>query len=98
MNNKREIQVGITVIVSFIVLIVGLVWLKQVNVGSAETQYGVMFDGVGGLQVHDRVQVRGIRMGAVKSLDFSKDGVLVVIAIHGDADLRFSGKNTEEPY
>jgi phospholipid/cholesterol/gamma-HCH transport system substrate-binding protein len=88
MNNKREIQVGITVIVSFIVLIVGLVWLKQVNVGSAETQYGVMFDGVGGLQVHDRVQVRGIRMGAVKSLDFSKDGVLVVIAIHGDADLR----------
>ncbi|MBT7310252.1 MCE family protein, partial [bacterium] len=88
MNSKRELQVGITVIVSFIVLIVGLIWLKQVNVGSGETSYNVMFNGVGGLQVHDRIQVRGIRMGAVKSLDFSEDGVLVVIAIHGDADLR----------
>ncbi|MCP4144287.1 MAG: MCE family protein [bacterium] len=92
MNSKRELQVGITVIISFIVLIVGLIWLKQVNVGSGETSYNVMFNGVGGLQVHDRVQVRGIRMGAVKSLDFSEDGVLVVIAIHGDADLRIDAE------
>lgn len=92
MNSKRELQVGITVIVSFIVLIVGLVWLKQVNVGSKETSYNVMFNGVGGLQVHDRVQVRGIRMGAVKSLDFSEDGVRVVIAVGGEADLRDDAK------
>lgn len=88
MNSKREIQVGLTVIISFIVLIVGLMWLKQVNIGAGELKYSVIFDGVGGMQVHDRVQVRGIRMGAVKSLDFTDDGVLVEFTLKGNADLR----------
>ncbi len=66
-----------TVILSLAVLIWGLLWFKQVRMSGEIVRYQVDFSHVGGLQVRDRVQVRGIRMGAVESLDLV-DGVVRV--------------------
>lgn len=77
MSRRKEIQVGLTVIVSAAVLIWGLLWFKQALSSSAMVRYEVTFQTVGGLKVGDRVQVQGIRMGNVEGFEI-QDGVVVV--------------------
>ncbi|MBK7701391.1 MAG: MCE family protein [bacterium] len=77
MKRKREVQVGITVIMSLVVLIWGMLWFKQVRFAGGVSHYAVEFSSVGGLQTHDRVQVRGIRSGAVEKFVMVGDKVRV---------------------
>jgi len=82
MESKRnEIQVGIVTIVSLTVLIVGMMWFKQVAVNRGVTMYQVDFPTVEGLQVGDRIQVRGIRAGQVDGFDIIENHVRVRIII-----------------
>jgi phospholipid/cholesterol/gamma-HCH transport system substrate-binding protein len=85
MNRKKEVQVGITVILSVIVLVSGLLWFKQVRFAGTVHQYQVDFPRVGGLQVRDRVQVQGIRMGAVEDFEI----------VDGQVRVSFHVKETE---
>jgi len=62
-RSKREFQVGLTVVVAILGLIIGMMWLKQVRMGGGAEIHSADFPQVSGLQVGDRVQVRGIRMG-----------------------------------
>lgn len=77
MSRKKEIQVGLTVIVSAMILIWGLLWFKQALTAGAQLRYEVEFATVGGLKVGDRVQVQGIRMGNVEDFEI-RDGMVVV--------------------
>ncbi len=80
MSRKKEIQVGVTVIVSLGILIWGLLWFKQVSFSGTVHSYQVDFPSVGGLQSRDRVQVQGIRMGAVE--DFEIVDGMVRVSFH----------------
>jgi phospholipid/cholesterol/gamma-HCH transport system substrate-binding protein len=80
-SRKREIQVGVTVIVAVVILVVGMLWLKQVRVGGGDHHYVVQFPTVSGLEVGDKVQVRGIAMGKVASLDIDGNMVRVELDI-----------------
>lgn len=86
-GRKREIQVGVTVIVSLVVLIWGMLWFKQVRFAGGVEHYAVEFSAVGGLQSHDRVQVRGIRLGAVEDFAMIGDKVRVDFYVEPDAGL-----------
>lgn len=77
MSRRKEIQVGLTVIVSVAVLVWGLLWFKQALSSSAMVRYQATFQTVGGLKVGDRVQVQGIRMGNVEGFEI-QDGLVVV--------------------
>ncbi len=96
MSRKKEIQVGLTVIISLAVLGWGLLWFKQAVFAGTVTVYRADFETVGGLQSGDRVQVQGIRMGKVKDFVL-QDGVVRVTfqvkdkaVLHEDAVVRLT--------
>ncbi len=86
-RSRYEIQVGIMVVVAAVALTIGMLWLKQVRMGSGMSVYAVDFEAVEGLQVSDRVQVRGIRMGAVAGFEILDDYVRVTFSLDEDAVL-----------
>jgi phospholipid/cholesterol/gamma-HCH transport system substrate-binding protein len=88
MSAKKEIQVGLTVLISMAILVAGLLWFKQVQLSGDVQTYQVRFDTVGGLKTHDRVQVLGIRRGAVSGFEQEDNSVLVTIAMDPGVVLR----------
>ncbi len=93
-QRRREVQVGICVIVSALMLVFGLLWFKQFRFGGRTNDYQAVFPAVDGLQVRDRVQVRGIRMGKVTGMRVVEDHVRVAfeldraVALHANAAIR----------
>ena len=88
MGKKKEIQVGLTVILSLIILVWGALWLKQVRFAGGVDRFVAEFPTVGGLKSGDRVQVRGIRLGAVDEFAIEGDVVRVHFYVDKAADLR----------
>ncbi len=86
-QRQKEVQVGLTVILSVIVLVVGMLWLKQYRFAGGDRHYQVDFPAVDGLQVGDRVQVRGIGMGKVASLRIDNDQVRIGVNIDRNVSL-----------
>jgi phospholipid/cholesterol/gamma-HCH transport system substrate-binding protein len=76
------------VILSVILFIVGLLWFKQFRFAGGTDLFQVDFEAVDALQVRDRVQVRGIRMGTVKELQIVDDFVRVTVNLDKAANLR----------
>ncbi len=68
-QRSREIQVGLMVVIGIVILIGGLMFFKRVNLDTDMVSYSVDFPAVEGLRKGDRVQVRGIRVGAVKEFE-----------------------------
>ncbi len=87
-QSQREIQVGLAVILSVIVLIAGILWFKNFRFAGGIDSYAVDFSTVEGLQVRDRVQVRGIRMGAVDDFQIVDGHVRVTFHIDKGVPLR----------
>ncbi len=83
-----ELQVGILTILAIVVLIVGMMWFKDVDLTRGSALYLVNFPKVEGMQVGDRVQVRGIRMGEVTGMTMVNDGVQVEMMLDDTARLR----------
>ncbi len=87
-RSRREMQVGVAVIVAVCVLIAGTLWFKNFRFAGGVARYAVDFPAVEGLQVRDRVQVRGIRMGAVDDFAMVDDHVRVNFHIDKGTPLR----------
>lgn len=81
MERRNEMQVGLITIFSLVVLIAGMMWFKQVAVNRGVNLYLVDFPRVEGLQVGDRIQVRGIRTGQVDGIAILDDFVRVDILV-----------------
>ncbi|MBU8871064.1 MAG: MCE family protein [Gemmatimonadales bacterium] len=87
-NKSKEIQVGLVVIVSLVTLILGMMWFKNISLSQGLSIYSVDFKSVEGLQLRDRVQVRGIRVGQVDGFEIRESFVRVSLAV--DDDVRLS--------
>ncbi len=76
------------------VLILGVTWLKDFQLGRKSNVWHVSFEQSGGLGVSDEVHVNGIRMGSVLTMKLDGDHVLVDLAIsngiHPTTDSRFA--------
>ncbi len=77
----NELLVGILTIVAIVVLVVGMLWFKNVDLSKGEKLYQIDFAQVEGLRAGDKVQVRGIRMGEVKGLTMLAAAVRVEISL-----------------
>ncbi len=84
----NEVQVGMLTAFAVVVLVVGMMWFKNVDLSDEQMRYQVDFSRVEGLREGDRVQIRGIRMGEVESLTLLSTAVRVQIKMSQKADLR----------
>lgn len=87
MSRKTEIEVGITVLVAIVILIMGVTWLKELSLARKVRVWTVTFPQSGGLASSDEVRVNGIRKGSVKSMDLAGDHVVIQLALSTDVQL-----------
>lgn len=83
-----ELQVGLLTIAAVVILITGMLWLKNIDLTKGSLIYQVDFSRVEGMQVGDRVQVRGIRMGEVSGMNIMQESVRVEVKLEDGVDLR----------
>ena len=84
----NEVQVGLLTVFAIVVLVIGMMWFKNVDLSDEQIRYQVDFSRVEGLREGDRVQIRGIRMGEVESLTLLSTAVRVQIKMSEKADIR----------
>ena len=87
---SRELRIGVLVIVTIAILYFGVNYLKGINIFNPTNYYYAKFERVDGLVASNAVNIRGYKVGLVKSIiynyDDPKDGVVVVLQV--DEQLR----------
>jgi phospholipid/cholesterol/gamma-HCH transport system substrate-binding protein len=76
-NSKRNLKVGITVVTSFVILLYGIAFLKDIKLGIETYDLTVYFRDANGLKEGDPVSVNGVIKGKVKKIDLAGDSVKV---------------------
>lgn len=80
-QRSREIQVGVMVAIGIVIFIAGIMFFKRVSLDTDMVKYSVDFSAVEGLRKGDRVQLRGIRVGAVQGFEVLPGKVRVHVEI-----------------
>ncbi|MCX6601230.1 MAG: MlaD family protein [bacterium] len=82
MESKRsEIKVGIAVLVSLVILVVGVMWGKGFRLRSARYGIEVIFDNVAGLETGCNVLANGVIKGRVTNILLREGHVMVRAAV-----------------
>jgi phospholipid/cholesterol/gamma-HCH transport system substrate-binding protein len=95
-SRRSAIQVGIMGLLAVVVLLGGVVWVKEYRVGERKTTYTARFQEVGSLSEGDPVNVRGVRKGVVTEVKLEDQSVRVEfeldrdVTLHPDAALRIA--------
>jgi phospholipid/cholesterol/gamma-HCH transport system substrate-binding protein len=88
MKARNEVTVGIVVILSLIIVVVGTVWLQGRGFGREETELRARFYEVGQLLEGNSVKVSGVPIGRVASIDLDPAAVGVIVTMRVRADVR----------
>lgn len=70
---KKEISIGISVIVAILILIFGIDFLKGINLFRPSHFYLAFYDNVDGLDISAPVKVNGYKVGQVREINFNYD-------------------------
>lgn len=95
-SRKNAVQVGMMGLLALVLLLVGIVWVKEYRLGKRKTTYSARFQEVGSLSEGDPVNVRGVRKGAVTDVKLEDKTVRVEfeldrdVVLHPDAALRIA--------
>jgi phospholipid/cholesterol/gamma-HCH transport system substrate-binding protein len=76
-----DLIVGASILIAVVILIAGVLWLKEVSVSRKMVDYAVLFPNVGTLQVGDPVMINGVSKGAVKQIFLRKSDVAVILEL-----------------
>lgn len=82
---KKEMVIGISVIAAIVVLIVGIEYLKGINIFSPANFYYVYYDDVNGLEKSAPVTIDGFKVGQVREVTFDYDNpgkIKVLLAVN----------------
>lgn len=85
---RIEIQVGVFSLLGIVVLVVGLLWLRDFRFSRRYNVYTAVFADTGGLVPGDVVMVSGFRKGSVRAMRLLDRGVEVDLAVEQDVALR----------
>src|SRR5438045_2528599 len=88
----NELKVGVMVVISAFVLIVGIMFLKEIRGRSAVTHWKVGFLQVGGLSNGDPVLVQGVKRGDVDDIDLRGRVVIVDLKLRKEIRLTRSSR------
>ncbi len=95
-SRRAAIKVGVTGLVALALLLVGIAWIKDYRLGKKKRILVARFEEVGNLSEGDQVSVRGVKKGAVTSVNLLDQGVRVTfelereVTIHPDAVIRIA--------
>lgn len=82
MKFTKEVRIGVLVAAAIFIFFAGFYFLKGANVFSGENEYYAYYDDVQGLQPSSPVQIKGMAIGRVSSIDLNGgDKVKVTIAV-----------------
>ena len=87
-ESRIEIQVGIALVAALFILVSGLMWFQEYQIGEEYQEITVLFPTVGGLGAGDPVRVRGISMGRVTEVALHPEGVQVRLRLQDEVELR----------
>lgn len=74
MKRKKEITIGLVVVVAIGLLVVGLNYLKGINVFSQPTVYYGVYERINGLEESNPIMINGYKIGQVRSIEILNDG------------------------
>ena len=86
-ERKTEIVVGLFVFLAIVVVVLGVIWGKELDFWSQRLHITVRFDDVGGLDPGDPVIVRGMRLGEVEHVTLHSQYVEVGLWLRQDVTL-----------
>jgi phospholipid/cholesterol/gamma-HCH transport system substrate-binding protein len=86
-SRSAAIQVGITGLVALVLLLTGIVWVKQWQLGKKIIHLSSRFEEVGNLSEGDPVAVRGVKKGAVTEIRLEDQTVRVDFSVDRDVIL-----------
>ncbi|HET54319.1 MAG TPA: MCE family protein, partial [Ignavibacteria bacterium] len=87
-DRKTEIKVGISLLVSLVILLWVIAWAKNVDIFSDKKELTISFNSVAGLTAGDQVAVNGVKKGYVESITLDGNTVLVNTILDEDVDIR----------
>ncbi|HID39958.1 MAG TPA: MCE family protein [Calditrichaeota bacterium] len=87
MKLTTEYKVGITVLISTVILILGIIWGKEFRIKTNKYNLQIVFDKVGGLVPGDPVTVNGVREGKVAEVGWKDRQVLCTIEVNDHVQL-----------
>ncbi|MCH2214095.1 MAG: MlaD family protein [Flavobacteriales bacterium] len=71
---KKEVKIGLVVILAIGALIVGLNYLKGINIFKSPTVYYGIYDRINGLESSNPIMINGYKIGQVKEIEIINDG------------------------
>ena len=93
-NRSVELRVGLVVLLSCAILILGLIWVKGIRFDQTRYRYSVIFPNVGALEVSDPVSVSGVPKGKVEKIQLYQGEVLVDLNLTHDVVLKKDARFT----
>ena len=93
-NRSVELRVGLVVLVSCAILVLGLIWVKGIRFDQTRYRYAVIFPNVGSLEAGDPVSVSGVPKGKVEKIRLHQGDVLVDLNLAHDVVLKKDAKFT----
>ena len=67
---NRELKVGLIAILSIAVLVIGINYLKGLNVLSKHKHFHAKYENIGGLQIGSSVSLNGYKVGMVSDIKY----------------------------
>lgn len=96
-HRNTELQVGVTVIVGILILVLGIIWGKNYNLASDQYHLKFSFPNTGCLRTNDLVSVNGVRKGSVAGIALEKGQAIIEIALSRDVELYSDYRATIAP-
>jgi phospholipid/cholesterol/gamma-HCH transport system substrate-binding protein len=93
-NISVELKVGVAVLLAGIILLFGIIWVKDYKFNAERYSYSVLFPNIGSLEVGDPVSVLGVKKGEVEKIQLQGNFVLVTFKITKDVVLQSDAKFT----
>lgn len=86
-DRSVELKVGIAVALAVIILIWGIIWVKEYRFRQERYSLDVLFPNVGALEIGDPVAVLGVKKGVVEQIKLYQGDVLVKLNLTKDVKL-----------
>ena len=80
-ERKQEIQVGAAFLTAVFILVAGIMWFKEFQVGGQYRHLIAEFESTSGLQTGDAVEVAGVTAGSVETIEYRRGKAQVTMKI-----------------
>jgi len=91
---STEVKVGAVVVLAIVILIYGVIWIKEYRFNVENYTYTAGFPQVGTLEVGDPVAVLGVDKGEVSKIGLSGNTVRVTMSLTTDVKLKADARMT----